>query len=127
ICLAVDADGVHIGSSHISKAQEIRQYLGHGKSISASCHHAADLHEATSSGVDFALLSPVFVTATHPDCIPLGVGRFMLLSKETPLPVLALGGIDTHNRNTLAHYGVAVIGAIWDANDPKQAALALST
>jgi len=125
ICLAVDADGVHLSSRDIADITAMRAYLGESKSVSTSCHDAAELQHAASLGADFALLSPVFSTSSHPNAIPLGVEHFMQLSKESPLPVMALGGIDGNNRHRLFNYGVAVISSICNAKSPKQAALAL--
>ncbi len=125
ICLAVDADGVHLRSSDLAQATKMRPYLGAEKSISASCHNAEELQHAASLGVDFALLSPVFSTVSHPDATPLGVDHFVQLSKEATLPIVALGGINANNRPALSGYGVAVISNICNAKSPKQAALAL--
>jgi len=47
------------------------------------------------------------------------------MAGAAPLPVVALGGITPANRDRLAGYGVAVIGAVLDASDPESAARAL--
>jgi len=90
--------------------------------VSASCHNAGELDRAIHSGANFALLSPVFPTASHPEEPPLEVTRFVQLAKGVSLPVVALGGITPENRAELSGYGVAVISAILDADDPKLAA-----
>jgi len=122
ICQAVAADGVHLSSQGLSYAAEIRRILGRESSLSASCHNLLQLQQAQHYGLNFALLSPVFVTASHPQTTPLGVAAFEQLSAQVTIPVLALGGISEQNRHLLPHHGVAVISALWLADDPHQAA-----
>jgi 8-oxo-dGTP diphosphatase len=61
--------------------------------VGASCHDPVSLRRAESLGCDFALLSPVLPTLTHPDAPPLGWSGFSLLRACTSLPVYALGGV----------------------------------
>jgi 8-oxo-dGTP diphosphatase len=61
--------------------------------IGASCHDAAQLAQAERLGLDYALLSPVQKTASHPDATPLGWARFAELVESLALPVYALGGV----------------------------------
>jgi len=61
--------------------------------IGASCHDAAQLAQAERLGLDYALLSPVQKTASHPDATPLGWARFAELVEPLALPVYALGGV----------------------------------
>jgi len=122
---AIGADGVHVASADIGELPAMRQWLGRagaGVSFSASCHSADQLAAAHEAGADFALLSPVFPTASHPGEPHLGMERFRELAAASPLPVVALGGITPDNRAELAGFGVAVIGAILDADDPQAAA-----
>jgi len=122
IALAVDADGAHVSSSHITTIPAVRRWLNNPEmSISASCHNAEELAQAERHGADFALLSPVFPTQSHPLRPPLGINRFMALADDANLSVIALGGITPDNRKELAGFGVAVISAILDANDAEQA------
>jgi thiamine-phosphate diphosphorylase len=126
IARAVEADGVHVASDAIRELPAMRRWLaGDTMSLSASCHSAEQLAKAHTAGADFALLSPVFPTASHSGAPHLGVERFRQLADTIPLPVVALGGIDTANRHELAAYPVAVIRAILDAADPSAAATAL--
>ncbi len=122
---AVEADGVHVAASDIETIPAIRDWLDKGYTVSASCHDIDELELAREHGADFALLSPVFPTQSHPGAPHLGVTKFKALASESPVPVVALGGITPANRAELSDYGVAVIGAILDASDPKQTARAL--
>jgi 8-oxo-dGTP diphosphatase len=63
---------------------------------------------------DFATLSPVCATASHPDAKPLGWERFARLAADARLPVYALGGIapeDLERARAAGAQGVAGIRA----------------
>jgi len=127
VAKAVGADGVHVAARSIDEIPDMRKWLENAEmTLSASCHDADELEEAGKYGADFALLSPVFPTITHPGAPHLGVKRFRSLVKDSLLPVVALGGITPENRKELAGFGVAVVSAILDADDPKLAACHLS-
>ncbi len=59
----------------------------------ASCHGSQDLAMAARLGADAALFGAVFETASHPKRTPLHWSGFEEVVKNTPLPVLALGGL----------------------------------
>jgi len=127
IAIAVGADGIHLPSNEIASIPALRRWLMqhdavNDMAISVSCHHADDLAQAAAFGVDFALLSPVFETASHPGEPCLGIDAFHNLTDQSPCPVVALGGIDTYNRHMLANHGVAVISALLLADDARNAA-----
>ncbi len=123
VAKAVGADGIHVAARNAGEIPAMRQWLKHAEmTLSASCHNAEELGQAGYSGADFALLSPVFPTASHPGAPHLGAKRFHALANAAPLPVAALGGITPGNRSELAGYPVAVISAILDADDPEDAA-----
>jgi len=127
VARAVGADGVHVAATDMEEIPAMRKWLNHeGMTISASCHSTEELERAMHYGADFALLSPVFSTASHPQALPLGVNRFMKIARNAGLPVIALGGISLENRKELAGFGVAVISAILDADDPELATHCLS-
>ena len=82
--------------------------------VGASCHDAAELEQAASLQVDYAVLGPVKATATHPDATPLGWERFAALVLDRPMPVYAIGGLTREDlvpaRRHGAH-GVALLRA----------------
>jgi len=67
----------------------------------ATAHDLAELGLAARLGADAVLLSPVFATATHPGAAMLGRVRFRLLARQSPLPVIALGGMTAGRARTL--------------------------
>jgi len=126
IAQAVGADGVHVRACDMLEIEAMKTWGQQDMLFSASCHHLTELQQAHSNGADFALLSPVFTTQSHPETTGLGVAKFKAIAQQSPLPVLALGGITPDNRHQLASYGVATMRALLLANCPKQMAQQLS-
>jgi 8-oxo-dGTP diphosphatase len=92
----------------------------HGGMLAASCHSVAELQRAQELGVDFAVLSPVQATATHPDGAPLGWARFEVLRATSSLPVYALGGLsasDADEARKRGAQGVAAIRGLWPMSE----------
>jgi 8-oxo-dGTP diphosphatase len=109
---AAGADGVHVDSAHLAElaARPAADWVG------ASCHDAAELDAAARIGADFAVLSPVLPTASHPGAPTLGWERFAALAAASPIPVYALGGLVTDDLATAsAHgaHGVALLRGAW--------------
>ena len=98
---AVGAHGLHLSSSRLAQARERPAFT----SVAASCHSAEDLARASSLGVDFALLSPVLRTASHPDSEGIGWDAFARLIEHAPLPVFALGGMRPETLATAREHG----------------------
>ena len=78
----------------------------------ASCHDRRELDQAARLGLDFVVLSPVMPTQSHPGADTLGWLRFTELIADFPLPVYALGGLDTHDLNTALEHGAHGIGML---------------
>lgn len=58
-----------------------------------SCHSREDLALAATLDADYALLSPVKATTTHPGTPSLGWDAFADIIQGSPVPVYALGGM----------------------------------
>lgn len=104
----VEADGVHLPEYLLRRAPVLD---GFGL-VSAACHSRAALQRAAAIGVDFALVSPVFPTVSHPGAAVLGVHRFARLIHKAPVPVVALGGMNERTVKQLRGlplFGVAAI------------------
>lgn len=80
--------------------------------VTTSAHSPITLCRSHTIGVDAALLSPVFATASHPGKTPLGLSRFREWTRAAGLPVYALGGITCDNAGQLMKSGAAGIAAI---------------
>lgn len=114
LALELGADGVHLNSQRLLALQgrPLPKHLWCG----ASCHDSEQLQQAVAIGADFAVLSPVQPTTSHPEATPLGWRRFQELVWDLPLPVYALGGVGPEELpQALAAraQGVAAIRAFW--------------
>jgi thiamine-phosphate pyrophosphorylase len=67
----------------------------------ATAHDLGEIGLAARLGADAVLLSPVFPTRTHPGARVLGAVQFRLLARQSPLPVIALGGMTARRARTL--------------------------
>ena len=106
--------GVHVKSSQLAALTE--RSLPWTQTVAASCHDASELEHAARMGADFATLSPVASTASHPGAPALGWMRFRDLAEAAALPVYALGGMTPEQVNEARNHsgqGVAGIGAFW--------------
>ncbi|WP_448102129.1 Nudix family hydrolase [Luteibacter jiangsuensis] len=83
--------GAHLASGQLREWTE--RPLPLSFPVGASCHDAVELELAVRIGCDFATLSPVFPTTSHPGVEPLGWPRFGRLAEAASLPVYALGGV----------------------------------
>ncbi|MCF6208812.1 MAG: thiamine phosphate synthase [Ghiorsea sp.] len=127
IAKAVAADGVHVDAKSMPEITNIKTWLGDGFLVSASCHNAQELTQAEQQGADFCFLSPVFPTQSHPGAPSLGATTFLQLAATVSIPVVALGGIAPNVITQLQGHGVATMGGILNAENPKQAAALLCT
>ena len=83
------ADGLHLSAPALAACRERPDFAW----VGASCHDAKELDHAAELGLDYALLSPVLPTPTHPEATGLGWPAFSGLIAGRPLPVFALGGM----------------------------------
>lgn len=60
----------------------------------ATAHDGQEIAAAVAAGADGIFLSPVFPTASHPGTSTLGVHGFHVLAQQSPVPVIALGGMN---------------------------------
>lgn len=108
IASTVEADGLHLPEFAKASFQR-KNWTG---PISASCHSLNDLIDAHNLGADIGFLSPVFATKSHTAAITLGAQQFHEIASQSPIPVLALGGIDAGNARKLSNRNVVGFGAI---------------
>ena len=106
--------GVHLTGAQLAalsgRPLPLRQIVG------ASCHDVAQLAQALRLGADFATLSPVAATASHPQASPLGWSNFQTLAEAAAMPVYALGGMgpaQLEQARAMGAQGVAGIRGFW--------------
>ncbi|MGI9275939.1 MAG: Nudix family hydrolase [Endozoicomonas sp.] len=113
-------DGIHLRSDQL--AGNVADWISHkrpGQWLAASCHNQKQLDQAVAAGVDFATLSPVRPTKSHPGRLSLGVEAARELVESCPLPIYWLGGLGLNDESLAIESGargVAAIGAFWVAH-----------
>ena len=106
--------GVHLSATALMQLKA--RPLSKNHWVGASCHNADELQQARAIGCDFATLSPVLPTASHPGEPTLGWHRFAAMTKKSALPIYALGGM----RSALlpqawdaGAQGIALLSELW--------------
>ena len=123
IAMDIDADGVHVGQSDI-KGRDIRAMIGPDKILGISAGTVEEAQAAEKAGADYIGVGAVFGTSTKKDARNLSMEKLREISSSVSIPVVAIGGINASNLMELAGSGVAgvaVVSAIFAAEDPGQA------
>ncbi|HXU93785.1 MAG TPA: Nudix family hydrolase [Gallionella sp.] len=108
----VGADGVQLTAKQLTELRE-RPAV---EWCAASCHNAEELHRAEALGCDFALLSPVLPTRSHPGAPHLGWDNFAAISAGSSIPVYALGGLTYGDMQCAwrhGAHGIALLRQAW--------------
>jgi thiamine-phosphate pyrophosphorylase len=125
VARAVDADGVQLGATSLP-VEVARRLLGPERLVGVSVHALA---EARATDADFVVFGPVYDTPSKRGYgPPQGEERLHAVVAASPVPVLAIGGVDAarvHALREAGAHGVAVIRAILAADDPGAAVRAL--
>ena len=126
LALATGADGVHVGRED-GGVREARIAMPHGI-VGASCHDDAELARAAArDGADYVAIGSVFPSTTKPSAPRAALEAIGLARAASGLPVVAIGGITLRNVGEVIAAGAdlaAVIAAIFDSPDPREAARA---
>ena len=112
------AEGLHLNGARLQALSDRPRGWAW---VGASCHCPEDLARAAALGLDYAFLSPVRPTASHPGTAVLGWETFAAWVADAALPVYALGGVgpgDIPRVRRLGGQGIAGIGA-FQKSQPK--------
>jgi thiamine-phosphate pyrophosphorylase len=124
LCLALDADGVHLGQGDLP-LDLARKVIGPDKLIGISTHNSDQVREAAAGKPDYLGFGPIFSPGSKEDHDPVvGLEGLHLMRKLTSLPVFAIGGIQIDQVEEVMRAGangVAVISAILKARDISSA------
>jgi len=104
------AAGVHLPSAMARSLS--RRPLDESHWISCACHNLEELRQAERIGADFAVVSPILPTATHPGASLLGWNGLQTLAEQASLPVFALGGMRSSHVSLAKKCGAQGIAAI---------------
>lgn len=122
VCLAVDADGVHLGNDDMPY-EAARRILG-AKIIGLTVHDAGEAADAEKKGADYIGVSPIFETKTKPDAgKPAGLGLIEEVKNRVKIPVVAIGGINKENLASVIKAGAdsaVAISAIVTKDDVEK-------
>lgn len=125
VAIASCAHGVHLGADDMPVATA-RELMGPEAVIGASVRTPEEALAAWKDGADYLAANIVFHSPTKPDPrMPLGLKGVTLLAGATPLPLVAIGGINISNARSVIDAGadgIAVVSAIMSAPDPGLAA-----
>ena len=108
IAIAVNADGVHLGQSDLP-LKEARKILEKGKIIGVSTHSIEEAITAEAGGADYIGFGPIFYTATKDAGKPKGIAALKKIKKHIKIPVVAIGGIDTENLESVIDAGADAV------------------
>jgi thiamine-phosphate pyrophosphorylase len=125
VAMAAGTDGVQLGSRSIAPA-DARPLLSRRALIGASVHSGAEA-ASLAGEVDFFLAGTIYASASHPDRAGAGPARVREVA-ASGRPCIAIGGIRVDRIPILAAAGasgIAVIRAVWDAPEPRRAAIEL--
>ena len=129
IALAIGADGVHVGQSDI-KGRDIRSLIGPDKILGISAGTVEEAIAAEKAGADYIGVGAVFGTSTKKNARNLTVEKLREIANAVSIPVVAIGGISARNLMELRGSGVdgvAVVSAIFGADNPGKATAELLT
>ena len=105
------ADGVQLTAAQLAGLHE-RPAVDW---CAASCHNAEELRRAEALGCDFAVLSPVLPTQSHPGAMHLGWKKFAEIVAGTTIPVYALGGLTSADLPVAQQHGAHGISLLRQA------------
>lgn len=128
VAMASGADGVHLGQDDMPVIRA-RKLLGSDAVIGASARSPEEAESAWMEGADYIAANLIFPTDTKTDLgEPLGIEAISELKNASPLPLIAIGGINPSNADSVRKAGadgIAVVSAIMAAEDVPEAVRAL--
>ena len=126
VALAAGAAGVHLGPDDLP-VRSARAIAPPGFIIGATVRDGEDLVHAADA--DYVAIGSVYGTRSKRDVgVPLGLPELERLVRLTTVPAVAVGGIDADNAAAAMEtgiVGVAALSAIFGAEHPDRAALAI--
>lgn len=123
--VAAGADGLHLPARDTrTRRGDIPEHV----LLSRAVHSVEEAAAAERAGADMLVLGTVFASASHPGGATIGLDGVRVVCEAVRVPVIAIGGITAANAGDVMRAGadgVAVIGAIFDAEDAWVAAAQL--
>lgn len=120
VALAVNARGAQVGARGLP-LEDARRLLGPERLLGASIHDVDEGRRAAAAGSDFLVAGTLYPSSSHPGRAPTGPQWLTSLAATGGPPAIGIGGIELERvPEVLAAggAGVAVIRAVWDAEQP---------
>lgn len=127
IALKCGADGVHVGAED-SPVSEIRRIVPKDFIIGATAKTVETACAACRDGADYIGVGAVFPSGTKKNAVRITAEKLKEICSISSVPVVAIGGITYENAHEIEGCGVkgiAVVSAIFGANDIVAATSAL--
>lgn len=122
--LKCGADGVHVGIED-APVKEIRRIAGEDFIIGATAKTVEQARFAESSGADYLGVGAVFPSPTKQNAIRITPELLKKICSSVNIPAVAIGGITAENAGSIkgcGHSGIAVVSAVFGADDVRSAA-----
>jgi thiamine monophosphate synthase len=115
---------LHARAHAATLCMQVRRMLGMGAIVGVSVSTPAEAVCAAEAGADYVGAGAVFATLTKDTSVQLGVDGLRAIVQQSPVPVVAIGGINRSNAaETMAAgcAGVAVVSCLFDVDDVEAA------
>lgn len=108
--LCPEAAGLHMPWSVAARYSS--RPVSRARRLGVSCHSEEALWHAEQLDADYAFLSPVCATPTHPERTAIGWERFRDMAESASLPVYGLGGLGPGDLETVRSRGGCGVAGI---------------
>ena len=129
LALRVRADGAHVGLED-TPVSEIRSRAPKDFIIGATAKTVAQAQTAQQAGADYLGVGAVFPSPTKANALRITPALLREICSSVTIPVAAIGGIGLENLDQLqgcGMAGIAVVSAVFAAEDIQSAAARLRT
>ena len=124
VCIAADADGVHLGQGD-TPVEQARKMLGNDKIIGITAKTPGQAQAAEANGADYLGSGAIFGTFTKLDTSKMEPDTLKAICGSVSIPVAAIGGIKSENILNLQGIGIAgaaVVSGIFAQENIEDAA-----
>ena len=120
LCIALDADGIHVGGTDASVAV-VRTLIGKDKILGASCYgNFALAEQAQIAGASYVAFGGFYPSRVKKYEVSTPASIVSKAKSELTLPVCVIGGMTPENAKPLVQEGadmVAAISSVYSAED----------
>ena len=124
VMLASGAEGVHVGAEDMP-VKQARKIIGNGRILGATAKTVEAAVKAYEDGADYLGVGAIYPTTTKVKTVLTSTETLDAITKAVPIPVNAIGGLNSTNLGCLKGIdiaGICAVSAIMKADDPKKAA-----